>query len=121
MTGPARHFRLLDPEIPTGSSGNPEAEWQELTRALDEVRAEIGAARESVAARAGEYSAAIFDAHLLFLDDEALLEPARRAIFDQGKNAAEAWNTAAEAVAADYRGLEDEYLRARADDLTGVA
>jgi phosphocarrier protein FPr len=121
VTGPARHFRLLDPEIPTGSSGDPKAEWQELTRALDEVRAEIGAARESVAARAGEYSAAIFDAHLLFLDDEALLEPARRAIFDQGKNAAEAWKTAAEAVAADYRGLEDEYLRARADDLTGVA
>ena len=121
VAGPARHFRPLDPEIPTGSSGDPEAEWQELTRALDKVRAEIGAARESVAARAGEYSAAIFDAHLLFLDDEALLGPARRAIFEEGKNAAEAWHTAAEAVAADYRGLEDEYLRARAEDLTGVA
>jgi phosphocarrier protein FPr len=121
VTGAARHFRPLDPEIPTGSSGDPETEWQNLTQALDQVRAEIGEARESVAARAGEYSAAIFDAHLLFLDDEALLGPARRAIFEEGKNAAEAWSTAAEAVASDYRGLEDEYLRARADDLTGVA
>jgi len=121
VTGPARHFRPLDPEIPTGSTGDPETEWQNLTQALDQVRAEIAEARESVAARAGEYSAAIFDAHLLFLDDEALLGPARRAIFEEGKNAAEAWNAAAEAVAADYRGLEDEYLRARADDLTGVA
>jgi multiphosphoryl transfer protein len=121
VSGPARHFRPLDPEIPTGSSGDPEAEWEALTGALDQVRTEISAARDSVAARAGDYSAAIFDAHLLFLDDEALLGPARHAIFEEGKNAAEAWHEAAEAVAADYRALEDEYLQARAEDLTGVA
>jgi phosphoenolpyruvate-protein phosphotransferase/dihydroxyacetone kinase phosphotransfer subunit len=119
--GPARHFRPLDPEIPTGSSGDPEAEWQALTHALEQVRSEIRATRESVAARAGDYSAAIFDAHLLFLDDEALLEPARHAIFDEGKNAAEAWRDSAEAVAAAYRSLDDEYMQARAEDLTGVA
>ena len=121
VSGPARHFRPLDPEIPTGSSGDPEAEWEALTRALDQVRTEIRTARESVAARAGDYSAAIFDAHLLFLDDEALLGPARHAIFDDGKNAAEAWHEAAEAVADDYRTLDDEYLQVRAEDLTGVA
>jgi phosphocarrier protein FPr len=121
VSGPARHFRPLDPEIPTGSAGDPEAEWEALTGALEQVRTEIRAARESVAARAGDYSAAIFDAHLLFLDDEALLGPARHAIFDDGKNAAEAWHEAAEAVAADYRALDDEYLQARAEDLTGVA
>jgi multiphosphoryl transfer protein len=92
-----------------------------LERAIERVRAEIQSTRESVAARAGEYSAAIFDAHLLFLDDDALLEPARRAIFEQGQNAAQAWHTAAETVAAQYRRLDDEYLRARAEDLTGVA
>ncbi len=121
VSGPARHFRPLDPEIPTGSSGDPEAEWEALTRALDQVRIEIRTARESVAARAGDYSAAIFDAHLLFLDDEALLGPARHAIFDDGKNAAEAWHEAAGAVADDYRALDDEYLQVRAEDLTGVA
>src|SRR5205823_4690263 len=78
--GAARHFRPPEPEIPTGSSGDPEAEWEALTGALEEVRTETRAARDSVAARAGDYSAAIFDAHLLFLDDEALLGPARRAI-----------------------------------------
>jgi phosphoenolpyruvate-protein phosphotransferase/dihydroxyacetone kinase phosphotransfer subunit len=121
VSGPARRFHPLDPEIPTGSSGDPEAEWEALTRALEQVRGEIRAARESVAARAGDYSAAIFDAHLLFLDDEALLGPARRAIFEEGRNAAEAWHGAAETIAADYRGLDDEYMQARAEDLTGVA
>jgi multiphosphoryl transfer protein len=119
--GPARPFRSAAPEIPTGSSGDPQAEWEALERALQQVRAEIGAVRESVAAGAGEYSAAIFDAHLLFLDDEALLGPARRAVFEEGLNAAQAWHAAAEAVAADYGSLDDEYMQARAEDLTGVA
>jgi len=121
VAGPARHFRPLDPEIPTGSSGDPEAEWAALKRALEQVRTEIRTTRDSVAARAGDYSAAIFDAHLLFLDDEALVGPARQAIFEEGKNAAKAWHAAAEAVAAEYRGLDDEYMQARAEDLTGVA
>jgi phosphocarrier protein FPr len=121
VSGPARHLRSADPEIPTASSGNPEQEWEALRNALERVRGEIRSARESVATRAGEYSAAIFDAHLLFLDDEALLGPAKHAIFDVGKNAAEAWHEASEAVAADYRSLDDEYMRARAEDLTGVA
>ena len=121
VSGPARHFRPLDPEIPTGSSGDPESEWEALTGALEQVRTEIRTTRDSVAARAGEYSAAIFDAHLLFLEDDALLGPARHAIFEEGRNAAEAWHAAAAAVAADYRALDDEYLQARAEDLTGVA
>jgi multiphosphoryl transfer protein len=121
VSGPARHLRMAEPEIPADSAADPEQEWEALLAALDDIRGEIRAARESVAARAGDYSAAIFDAHLLFLDDEALLEPARRAIFEEGRNAAEAWHAAAEAVAAAYRTLDDDYLRARADDLTGVA
>jgi multiphosphoryl transfer protein len=121
VSATARHFRSAPLEIPTGSSGDPAAEWDALERALEQVRSEIGAARESVAGRAGEYSAAIFDAHLLFLDDEALLEPARRAIYEQGRNAAEAWHEAAKAIAADYRSLDDDYMKARADDLMGVA
>ena len=119
--GAARHFRVPAPEIPTEPAADPEAEWDALQRALERVRAEIRATRDSVAARAGEYSAAIFDAHLLFLEDEALLEPARRAIFEQRRNAAQAWHEAAETVAAEYRSLDDEYLRARAEDLAGVA
>jgi phosphocarrier protein FPr len=121
VSGPARHFRPLEPEIPTGSSGDPEAEWHALTGALDQVRTEIRATRDSVAARAGDYSAAIFDAHLLFLDDEALLGPARHAIFDDGKNAAEAWHEAAEAVAADYALSTMSTCRPARTDLTGVA
>jgi phosphoenolpyruvate-protein phosphotransferase/dihydroxyacetone kinase phosphotransfer subunit len=119
--GAARHFQAPAPEIPTEPATDPEAEWEALQQALERVRSEIRATRDSVAARAGEYSAAIFDAHLLFLEDDTLLEPARRAIFEQRRNAARAWHGAAETVAAEYRSLDDEYLEARAEDLAGVA
>jgi multiphosphoryl transfer protein len=119
--GAARHFRPAAPDIPTGSSGDPKVESEALTRALERVRTEIVATRDSVAARAGDYSAAIFDAHPLFLDDEALVGPARREIFEEGRNAAEAWEAAAAAVAAEYRSLDDSYLQARAEDLAAVA
>jgi phosphoenolpyruvate-protein phosphotransferase/dihydroxyacetone kinase phosphotransfer subunit len=119
--GAARHFRAPAPEVPREQAADPQAEWDALQQALERVRAGIRATRDSVAARAGEYSAAIFDAHLLFLEDDELLEPARRAIFEQKRNAAQAWHDAAETVAAEYRSLDDEYLRTRAEDLAGVA
>src|SRR6266480_1322777 len=35
--GPARHFRVADPEIPTGPASDPVAEWEALGRALERV------------------------------------------------------------------------------------
>jgi phosphocarrier protein FPr len=119
--GLARHFVATAPDVPTRRAQDPEAEWSALQQALDEVRTDIRATRSSVAARAGEYHAGIFDAHLLFLDDEALVEPARRLIFEEKRNAADAWNAASEEMAARYRKLEDEYMQARAEDLSAVA
>ena len=70
--------------------------------------------------RAGEDEARIFDAHLLFLRDAALLGPAREAI---ARRAAQRCSR----VARRRRGrggrwdvLDDEYLRARAVDLRSV-
>ena len=70
--------------------------------------------------RLGDYPAAIFEAHLLTLDDPALLDPARSAIFASGLNAAAAWTRAVEQVAESYIRLEDEYLRQRSADVESV-
>lgn len=118
--GPARHFRVPDLEVPDRPAPDAGEERQALRAALARVREETREARERVAVRAGEYEAAILDAHLLFLEDEALLEPTHRAI-DEGRTAARAWADATGAVVDRYRALDDEYLRARAEDLAGVA
>jgi phosphocarrier protein FPr len=118
--GPARLFRAAVPDVPTHTVADPQMEWEALLAALEKTRAQIQATRDMVARRADSYAAAIFEAHLLFLDDDALRTPTRRAIFGEKLNAAAAWQRATEAVAAEYRALDDEYLRARAADVTDV-
>jgi phosphoenolpyruvate-protein phosphotransferase len=119
-TGPARHLRAVSVDVPDGASQDPAADWAALQGALAAAGDDISRARDFVATRASGYDAAIFDAHLLFLEDEALLGPARAAIFEQGRNAARAWADAVSHAAAAWEALDDPYLRARAADLRGV-
>ena len=118
--GPARHVRPIVPEVPLGPVTDPSTAWEDLEAALVAARADIGAARAAAAAAAGEQEAAIFDAHLLLLEDEALLGPARVAVFDRGVNAARAWRASVDEVAGSYRQLADPYLQARAGDVEEV-
>jgi len=118
--GPARLFRPTVPEIPAHTIADPQAEWNALVAALDKTRRQIQATLDTVARRADPYAAAIFEAHLLFLDDDSLRQPTHRAIYEDRLNAAAAWQRAVEAVANEYRALEDEYLRARAADVADV-
>lgn len=117
--GPAR---LLDRRYapPLQSIGeDPERERERLERALKLARAAIASDRRRVAARAGEDAAAIFDAHLALLDDEALLEPARAAIAS-GASAERAFYDAASALAERYRQLPVALLAQRAVDVADV-
>jgi phosphocarrier protein FPr len=107
--------------VPGHPAADPGAEWSRLGRALDQVRAQIRADLAGVADRAGREVADLFEAHLLFLDDPALLEPARRLVLEERCNAAAAWHRASEAMARDYRSLGDAYLRDRAGDILAVA
>ncbi len=118
--GPARHFRPPKLEVPSAPPGKPKEEWAAFEQAVEDVRTKIRATREQVAARAGEQSAAIFDAHLLFLDDEELIGPVRADVLDHSESAARAWNAAVERTAAEWRALGDPYLQARAADVEAV-
>jgi len=118
--GPARYVHPPDIEVPPGPAGEPKEEWAALEAAIDATRVEISATRATVSARADEQSAAIFDAHLLFLEDEELLVPVRSAILDGGRGAGEAWKEAVDRVAETWRALDDPYLRERAGDVEAV-
>jgi phosphocarrier protein FPr len=118
--GPARHVRPPEIEVPSGPAGEPKEEWMALEAAIDATRVEISATRATVATRADEQSAAIFDAHLLFLEDEELVAPVRSAILDGARGAGEAWKEAVDRVAETWRALDDPYLRERAADVEAV-
>lgn len=118
--GPARHFRLNKPAIPGHAIADPAAEWARLEKALEETRHQIQQTLAEVTQRADASTAEIFEAHLLFLEDTALREPARRLIREEHLNAAAAWDRTVEAVAQTYGSLEDDYQKARAADVRDV-
>ena len=118
--GPARHFHLRKPDIPQHLITDPGAEWEKLEKAIEQTRQQIEGTLTEVARRTDRPTAEIFEAHLLYLDDTALREPAKRWIQENKLNAAAAWDRAVESVATTYRALEDEYQRARAADVLDV-
>jgi phosphocarrier protein FPr len=117
--GPARHLGRPPGPPPERAAEGAKREGERLDEAIATAREAIARDREAVAGRAGDAEAAIFDAHVALLDDEALLEPAREAIAD-GAAAERAWHDAAEQVAALYRALDEPLLRERATDVLDV-
>jgi phosphocarrier protein FPr len=117
--GPARRFHAPELDVPDAAARGAAVERSALDEALDAAARAIEQQRTAVAQRAGGYQAAIFDAHLLFLGDDALLGPTRAAI-DAGATAPGAWRDAVDEVAGGWERLSDPYQRARAADLRSV-
>jgi multiphosphoryl transfer protein len=117
--GPARHLHAPVGPPPERAAEAPEREREKLDGAIATARDAIAADRKAVAERAGAAEAAIFDAHLALLDDEAMLEPAHAALAG-GATAERAWHDAAEHVADRYRALDEPLLRERAADVLDV-
>jgi len=118
--GPVRRFTAARLTAPDDAPGAVEAELARLAAGLDGARARIERSRQAMLAHGDRQSAEIFDAHLLFLDDPALRAPAEHTLRAEGRNAAQAWHAATTALAEQYRGLDDPYLRARAADVEDV-
>ena len=118
--GPAIILKLAEPEIKQRTIDDPEVEWERLSKALDAVRASTQQLRRQISTSATEYDAAIFDAHLMFLNDPDLLEKVRLAILDGHKNAEWAWSEAIQVALVEYRKIEDDYMRARAVDVADI-
>ena len=118
--GEAFLHRPAQPEIPTHHIENPAEEWGRLLESIAKTRAEIEADRQAAARRTNGDTAAIFEAHRMFLEDEALLAPTREKIFAENLNAALAWQSAVEQVSAGFRTIEDSYLQARGKDVEDV-
>jgi phosphoenolpyruvate-protein phosphotransferase/dihydroxyacetone kinase phosphotransfer subunit len=117
--GPAHRLGGLGEAPPDRDARDAGDETRTLNEGIAAARSAIEHDREVVAGRAGAADAAIFDAHLALLSDDALLEPARQAI-GSGATAERAWYDAAQRVAAVYRGLDEPLLQERATDVLDV-
>ena len=111
------------PQIPEEGipPGEIPAEVERLNAALVATRRDLQAVQERVAAALGAHEAGVFEAHLLVLEDPALLDEVRRLLETGGYNAARAFHTVAERYAEALAAMEDSYLRERIADLRDVA
>ncbi len=98
----------------------PTVEWRLLRKAVAGARGEIVRARTRLLDNADEANAAIFDAHLMLLDDDDLLADVRQQI-DNGEIAARAWQLVMRRVEHQWAELDDPYLNARAADVRAVS
>jgi len=118
--GPLAHLRPAVIQAAEKSVDDPQAEWQRLQAAIHAAQDEIRSLHEWGRAHIGDKEAAIFDAHLLFLDDPVLIENISRRILEGGASAEWAWQVAVEELAQNLRSLKDAYLQARAADVMDV-
>ncbi|MBD0347559.1 MAG: phosphoenolpyruvate--protein phosphotransferase [Thermoleophilia bacterium] len=118
--GEVARLRVELPPAPLDPAQDRDAELVALDVALANARREITTARDSVAVRASAQQAAIFDAHLLLLEDEALVGAARRRVAEDGVRAARAWELALADAEAAWDAVDDPYLRERAGDVRAV-
>jgi len=104
-------------EVPESDLG---AERARLEAALVETRRQILEIQRRVEKAMGAEDASIFDAHLLVLEDEILLEEITRFLTQEQVNAEYAFYQVSEKYSATLAAIEDEYLRERAADLRDV-
>ncbi|HTB63195.1 MAG TPA: phosphoenolpyruvate--protein phosphotransferase [Opitutales bacterium] len=97
------------------------AEVRRFEQALTATRAQISKLRAEVAGSLGENEARILDAHLLVLEDNALIEETIREVRDKGLNADFCFQKIAQRYIDAFDRMEDEYLRERAADIRDVA
>jgi phosphoenolpyruvate-protein phosphotransferase len=118
--GPVYVYKKRKLEVPEREISDPESEIARLDEALEAAEGQLEILQTKTAAEAGEEEAAIFDAHILCLQDPGLLSIAHGKIEDGQLNAESAWDQAIEHYAARLEALEDEYFSARAVDVRDV-
>nr|WP_245569063.1 phosphoenolpyruvate--protein phosphotransferase [Desulfobacter curvatus] len=118
--GPVTHYRAQLPEVKTRQVQAPRAEIKKLQAAFLKAGQDLEQLKNHASHKVGATEAAIFDAQKIFLDDPALLNAVQKMILSRQCNAESAWLESIEAMAREYRKLEDPYLREQAADLIDV-
>ena len=95
-------------------------EVRRFEKALEETRRQISGLAEDVRSRGITAEADIFDAHLLVLDDPAIVGETLKAMATTGLNAEHCFNSTARRYIEFFSGLDDNYLKERVSDIRDV-
>lgn len=104
------------PVDPSARSG----ELRRFEEAMAVTREQIAKLRNEVSSRLGDSEAAIFDAHLLVLEDPALMQDTLKELDRSGYNIEHCFNTVAKRYVDFFSALDDDYLKERVADIRDV-
>lgn len=96
-------------------------EIERFERALLDTRYQITKIRGEVAQKLGEDEARIFDAHLLVIEDKALIDETIREMEQSRRNIVFCFYTVSNRYIEAFARIDDEYLRERATDIRDVS
>jgi phosphotransferase system enzyme I (PtsI) len=99
---------------------DPEVEIRRLEAALAATRLEIAQLRDDVARKLNESEASIFDAHLLVLEDVALIDDVSKEVRRSGFNIEFCFQEVAQRYIEIFEKMDDDFLRERASDIRDV-
>ncbi|MEC8420272.1 MAG: phosphoenolpyruvate--protein phosphotransferase [Verrucomicrobiota bacterium] len=118
-------FRFLHEEVEVLNYEVKEEDHpKEIARfkeALNITYEQIQEIREGVAKNLGEKEAGIFDAHLMVLEDKALIDDVEKEIRTTGDNVEQCLHRVTQRYYDYFNQLEDVYLRERASDLKDIS
>ncbi len=120
--GPAYELISGEIEVPcyTIPTDQVEAELARLDQAVLTTRDQLEELRTQVAKRLGDDEAMIFDAHILVLEDRAILEETSREIRTRLLNADYCYRAVSDRFLQAFSAMEDAFLRERATDIRDI-
>ncbi|HAR5331066.1 TPA: phosphoenolpyruvate--protein phosphotransferase [Staphylococcus aureus] len=98
-----------------------EGEVAKFNNAIEASKVELTKIRNNAEVQLGADKAAIFDAHLLVLDDPELIQPIQDKIKNENANAASALTDVTTQFVTIFESMDNEYMKERAADIRDVS
>lgn len=103
------------------TAADPAVELKRFEDAKELAVEQLQALYDKAVVEAGEDHAAIFEIHMMMLDDDDYLDSITEIISSQGKSAEYAVKTTGENFAETFASMDDEYMKARAADVKDIS
>ena len=118
--GKIKFLKKAQAEIKDTAS-DPAVELKRFEDAKELAVEQLQALYDKAVVEAGEDHAAIFEIHMMMLDDDDYLDSITEIISSQGKSAEYAVKTTGENFAETFASMDDEYMKARAADVKDIS
>ena len=118
--GPVHILKEKVCTIAERSALTPEEEQERFDRACETAKEQLTELYEKSVKDVGEESAAIFDIHRMFLEDEDFLDAVKE-LLDEGITAEYAVTSAGKAFSDMFAAMDDPYMKERAIDIKDVS